>query len=807
MGEEKHWDQVKSLFAAASELPADERVAYLEKVCADPRMRSDVLELLEADSDVTGWLTGVGRDGGPDEAPDAPVDLEGSTVGRFRVLHRIGSGGMGAVYLAERTDEGLTQQVALKVIQRGMVNDHAIARFLRERQILARLDHPGICPLIDSGVTADGRPYFVMPFLEGALSLTRYCDEKKLDTVQRIKLFRRVCEAVHHAHRNLVVHSDLKPANVLVTTGGNVQLVDFGVSRLLATDSNDLTTQHGAERPISLDNASPEQILGQAPTTSSDVYSLGTLLYQLIAGARPYSLNPQQDFTEQLEHRRAPARTTDRGTLPEDLYNICLKAMRTEPEERYGSVMALAEDVERWLDDRPVSARGPSVAYLARKFVKRNVWPVVTATVGVLAVVAIAVVLAVTAARTAQERDRAEAIAEFWAHLFEEADPVNAREAATDVDELLDRAVAELTGESSLPPATRAHLLGVISTAYWNLANAEDARRAAEAGVALFEGTDADPLERIRAYQHLSNVAISQIDAEAARAAVDRALYWVERTSGVPPVVHAHALEAHALVLEVEGKPVEAAQAMEEAIGLLEEAPEGASNVALATSRGNLAYMYFNVAREADEPEPWFKLAEKNVRRSLDLLREEFGGEHPRVAIMLNASGALNMERGRYEVALEDFRQAAEIADKTLPPEHEMLSYLNYNKAELNRRLGRTREAVSAFAATAEAALTGLSAEHPRYREALIGQARGELALGEIDKAETTLQALEKVLSGLEPEDPSRLWHEILTAQLQAAETHEPVDVESIDSIVSRAESLGDEELFDYASNLVPSTP
>jgi len=806
MGNRSYWEEVKSLFTVVSDLPEDERAAYLERVCSDPRMRSDVFHLLQADSDVTGWLTGSWGEKTPDDEVAGPADLEGSVVGRFHVLHRIGSGGMGAVYLAERTDEGLTQQVALKVIQRGMVNDHAVARFLREREILARLDHPGICPLFDSGVTDDGRPYFVMPFLEGALPLTSYCDEKGLDTQQRIELFVQVCEAVHHAHRNLVVHSDIKPANVLVTTGGHVQLVDFGVSRLLASDSDGLTTQLGAQRPVSLDNASPEQILGRPPTTSSDVYSLGALLYQLLAGTRPYSLDPTSDFRRQIENRRAPARRSERGVMPEDLYNICLKAMRIEPEARYGSVMALADDVECWWEDRPVTARAPGALYRLRKFTKRNLWPVATAAVGMVAAVVVSLVLAVTAARTAQERDRAEATAEFWAHLFEQTDPVHSREAVPDVIELLGRAESELIGESQLGPGVRARLLGEVSTAYWNLGRAGEARRSADAAVALLDESDVDAKARALAYMHQSNIAISQIDTEAARRAVDRALYWAGQSNELTNSEQAMVLEANALVLEVEEKRIEAVEAMEQAIDLREQSSEN-DRIALANAYGNLAYMYFKAGRQADEPETWFEQADENIRASLALLRDEFGPEHPRVASMLNASGRLNMERGRLEAALEDYSSAVEIAAVSLPPGHEMYSYLHYNRGVLNRQLGRIEESVAAFAAASEAALAGLSSEHPRYREALVGQARGELALGETGRARETLQALEEVLPGLEPDDPARMWHEVLTAQLQAAANRESVDAETIDGIIGRAEEIGDQELVDYSAGLNRPTP
>lgn len=800
----EYWERVKSLFATVSELPEAERVAHLARICSDPRMRSDVMELLAADVDGTTWLSDSGLGDARMEFGELPADLEGQQLGRFSVLHRIGSGGMGTVYLAERKDEDLTQQVAIKVLQRGMVNDHAVARFLREREIQARLDHPSICPLYDSGVTDDGRPYFVMPFLEGARPLTQYAREKRLSVRERLRLFREVCEAVHHAHRNLVVHSDLKPGNVLVSSEGRVQLVDFGVSRLLSQEDEELTVQHGGSRPISVDNASPEQLFGLAPTTSSDIYSLGGLLYQLLAGEKPYKIDTTRDYRAQVEMRTDPPRETSSGVMPRDLYQICLKAMRVEPDERYGSVMALVDDIDRWFDDRPVQARAPGLFYQACKFVKRNFWPVASAGTGVAALATVAVVMAVTAARTAEERDRAQATAEFWAHLFEQTDPVHSQEAVPDVLELLARAETELTESDEMGAETRAELLGEVATAYWNLASTEEARRAAEAAAALLEQSGTDNAARAMAYKLAANIAISQMDVEGARKAADRAVHWAERGADLSRAERAQVIEADALVLEVEGKLEEAAEGMERVIAL-QSSDDRDSAVDQATSYGNLAYMYFNIGREAADPQPWFERADETLARSLEMLREHLGNEHPRVGFMLNATGVINMERGRYPAALEDFDQAAAVLSDSVPPGHEIHSYINYNRGVLFRKLGRMEEAVAAFAATEQAALDGLSSDHPRYREALVGQVRGLLALQQFERAGAKLEDLSGVLSGLPENDPAPLWFELLNRRRQAAASGRTLDPAWLDRFRERTEVVANAELDAYLDTLGPA--
>ena len=391
MNEQSRWQQVKSFYAAAQDLPPDQRETWLESQCPDAAIRREVRELLAADREATGWLPDSPELGAT--APELPSDLEGQTIGRFEIVQRIDSGGMGAVYLARITDDG--REVALKVIQRGLVTDQAVARFLREREILARLDHPGICPMLDSGTTPDGRPFLVMPFLEDARPITEYCSEHDLALRARVGLCIAACEAVQHAHQNLVVHSDLKPGNVLVTADGRVQLVDFGISRLLAPGHEELTRRFGEQRPATLDYASPEQLRGDSPSTLSDIYSLGALLYRCSAITRPTALPPVR-IRDRFPVPPEPSRPK---ALPLDLFNICRKAMAAEPAARYGSASGLGEDLQRWLEDRPVSAQAPSLGYQLSKFVRRHFWPVATAATALVAVVVLAAVLAVNNAR------------------------------------------------------------------------------------------------------------------------------------------------------------------------------------------------------------------------------------------------------------------------------------------------------------------------------------------------------------------------------------------------------------------------
>ena len=313
----------------------------------------------------------------------------GTRLGAYELGEAVGRGGMGIVYRAVRADDEYRQVVAVKVIRRGMDTAVGQRRFREERQILAGLDHPGIARLLDGGTTEAGLPYFVMEYVEGE-PIDAYCDRRRLDVAERLRLFLRVCAAVHHAHRSLVVHRDLKPGNILVTADGVPKLLDFGIARLVrpAREPGDVDPTVTVLRMLTPDYASPEQVRGEPVTTATDVYSLGVLLYELLSGQRPYAGGPRPRGDGRHLRRRtpsAPARRSPatrkpttaeapallRRTLAGDLDTIVLKALRKAPTERYASVEAFADDVTRHLEGRPVRAR-PHTARLPRLEVRAS---------------------------------------------------------------------------------------------------------------------------------------------------------------------------------------------------------------------------------------------------------------------------------------------------------------------------------------------------------------------------------------------------------------------------------------------------
>ncbi|HEU4597039.1 MAG TPA: protein kinase [Pyrinomonadaceae bacterium] len=430
------WKEIKRIFDAAVELAPPERHVFLDSACPDPAARREVERMLAADPDTS-----------LDESPlshfafDEPSRLVGTRAGRYRLTGEIARGGMGVVFAAVRDDGEFQQKVAVKLIKSGLQTETIARRFRHERQILASLEHPHIARLLDGGVTEDGLPFYVMEFVEG-VPIDAYCRARDLSLDARLELFRQVCAAVSYAHRRLIVHRDLKPSNILVTDAGEAKLLDFGIAKVITHgDGNggrETATQLGLMTP---DYASPEQFRGEQVTTATDVYSLGVVLYQLLTGELPYDLTglrldemlrlvcetepprPSRMMTggrsesAGSEFETRPLEGQERGkrgsganpqSLKGDLDNIVLKALKKEPERRYESVEQFSEDVRRYLEELPISARPDTFSYRASKFVKRNRVGVLAASLVFLALIAGIVGTTYQARAARRERERAE---------------------------------------------------------------------------------------------------------------------------------------------------------------------------------------------------------------------------------------------------------------------------------------------------------------------------------------------------------------------------------------------------------------
>jgi len=398
---DERWTQIEALFQEAADLQPASREAFLqERYGDDPQLRDEVLSLLRYDTGVSPVTTespllDALQASAASLVADAPS--AGRMLGPYRIEREIGRGGMSVVYLAARADGEFRKRVAIKLIKRGMDTQAVVERFRRERRILAALEHPAIARLLDGGTTADGLPWIAMEYVEG-LPIHRYCLERKLSVEAICRLFDKVCDAVAYAHRSLVVHRDLKPSNILVAPDGNPKLLDFGIAKLLddADESPDGPLTRGQTRPLTPEYASPEQLRGGAVGTSSDVYSLGVVLYELLAGRRPDKNEPASLAALRLGRDPGWAKR-----LTGDLDTILQKALQAEPERRYLTVEQFQSDIRRHLAGLPVSARAETWRYRFGKFLRRH--PIATPVVAAAALVAIvAAVLIVRAEKEAQ---------------------------------------------------------------------------------------------------------------------------------------------------------------------------------------------------------------------------------------------------------------------------------------------------------------------------------------------------------------------------------------------------------------------
>lgn len=480
------WSVVEPIVDAALDLAPDRRSAYLDRVCAgDPVLRADVEAVLAGaeasllDTPAAELGASMFRD---EELGVAPVQ-EGTLIGPYRVIRELGHGGMGVVYLAQRADGGFEQRVALKLVKRGMDSDDILRRFLAERQVLARLNHPHIARLLDGGVTAQGQPYFAMEYVDG-VPLDRHCDAASLGIEERLRLFEEVCEAVQYAHGNLVVHRDLKPSNILVTPNGGTRLLDFGIAKVLDQDAADQTVTQAEHRLMTPEYAAPEQVTGEPVTTATDVYSLGAILYRLVAGRPVYRL-PRGDRMETLRIicNVDPEPPGTRG----DLDVIVLKALRKDPARRYSSVEALVEDLRRFRGGLPVHARPDSVGYRARKFLARNRLGVAAVALLILSLAAGLAGTLWQARATSREAARARAVKDFVLGLFRGSTPEEARGREVTARELLERGARRVETGLAREPALQTEFLGVLGAIHRDLGLYPEADSLLERAVRLTE--------------------------------------------------------------------------------------------------------------------------------------------------------------------------------------------------------------------------------------------------------------------------------------------------------------------------------
>ena len=698
------WRDVEAIFAEALPLAAGQRAALLDRRCSGrPDLRREVESLLASHADLGGFLdAGTVGDARPTSLPID--DYCGVTIGRYRLVERVAAGGMGVVYRGERADGEYAEQVAIKLLATSIHDADALRRFRTERQVLATLNHPDIVTLLDGGVSDGGQAYLVMTYVDG-VPLVEYCTTRQLSLPDRLALFRRICAAVQHAHQNGVVHRDLKPANILVTSEGLPKVLDFGVAKLLdPTGVGVEATATSVLRPMTPNYASPELLRGLPVTTASDVYALGMVLYEMLAGTRPYDTSDKPldevirlvvDTSPVRPSRAQPAAASrppyDLRALAGDLDAIVLRALAKTPDERYPSAAALADDLGRYLAGRPVDAREPSLGYVMRKLAARHTAAFTIASVAVLVIFGL-LGLSLWQARVARdERDRARSeaakareVSAFLSNLFQGANPVQARGQALTARDLLDRGTAAIATQLKGQPDVQASLLLLMSEAYERIGVMPTALDLAQQSTALREQLPggAESVE-IAQSLHLVGRTLRRLGRPAdALAPLERALSLRERLLGADDRSVALTLRELALARTDVGQPG-AREMLERAIRIEERAAPGSTTLALLYN--NLAITLHNSSDLDGAKTAW--------ERSLALYDAAPDGGGFAAALPLVNLGILMRGREDFAAAETLFTRALAVDDKWLGPDNAGQAFVYACLGDLARAKGDYAEA------------------------------------------------------------------------------------------------------------------
>ncbi len=735
------WEKAREVFEVLVARPVEEWEELLSRLCGeDAALHAEVCALVEGHRQAGSWLSepavprqqedSLPTTEGPllplaqESIEETPDSLAGRRIGPYKVIRRLGQGGMGVVYLAARADDEFRRWVALKVLQPGMGQEEIVRRFRAERQILAALDHPNIARMLDGGSTEEGLPFFVMEHVEGQ-PIDAYCDRLRLDTRARLELFCKVCSAVQYAHAKLVVHRDLKPSNILVTSTGVPKLLDFGIAKLLNPElaSPELVPTATLLRFMTPDFASPEQVRGEPITTAADVYSLGVLLYYLLTGHRPYHVynrspvevlrviceqEPESPSLAVLRREEIPGPGSSITVTPEsvsrtrdgaparlhrrlagDLDNIVLMALRKEPGRRYASVEKFAEDIHRHLDGRPVLARKDTITYRWGKFINRHRIGVAAAAIFVTACLVFGIVMGIQRAKTIQERDRAERVTEFLVDLFEASNPFSgpgSERGDLTAREILNYGAAKLAQGLDDQPELEATLEGTIGRIFQRLGLQQEARPWLESSL--------ETRRQLLGEQH----------PQVARSSYELA------------------------VLNMNDGRYEDAGTMLEKAREIQASELGSSHPELADT--------LSVLGAVRMAEGNYEKAESILIDALRIRRELYGDDHSDVAKSVNDLGLLRLQTGRFQEAQGLFREALEIRQRILEPSHPALAESFNNLATVLRNQGQYRQAEPLYRKSLEGYRRSLGDRHPYVAIVMTNLATVLFHSGHLEEAE-----------------------------------------------------------------------
>ena len=703
------WTRIDDAFQKVRTLVGSEREAFLRDWLAEvPEVAQEVVRLLEADDLSDDAILSPIASSILAMSDDTPDPLVGRCFGDWTTTGRIAVGGMGAVFLAQRSDEHYEQRAAIKVMASQLVTKDAVARFWAERQILANLNHPYIAKLLDGGATEEGLPYLTMEYVSG-LPIDKYCDHHRLNIAQRMRLFQKVCSAVDYAHRQLVVHRDLKPSNILVDENGDPKLLDFGIAKLLDADAYKNTialTRQGA-RAMTPDYASPEQVRGDPVSVATDVYALGVLLYKLLSGRTPFSAvegqaasvikaildeepsrpsvaitRPPADANVDVSVLRRTSYSQLKSTISGDLDNIVLMALRKEPERRYPTAASLADDVDNFLEHRPVAARRNDLLYTAGKFVRRHRAGVaVTAVVAILSVVAVVQVV-VERDRAQFAADRATQVSQFLTELFESASPNESRGTEITARELLDAGVNNI-GDLADQPRLQGELYTVMGQSYTSLGYLDEA---IEILSAAYEQklADGEALAIAETQRSLAEALRQRRDLEDAEANQRDVIEIYERELGRDSDRYSYSVMRLGVILFDQRRHEDAVAAYDEALQIKQRMGTMDDSAGI-----DLLGNYSNVLSSMGDLERAAEMADRAVELSIRTL----GEGHPSTIIRMHNRGLIASSSGDLELATEIFARTVELGRQTWPEHHPQIAFMVGGLGSMKRRAGDFDEA------------------------------------------------------------------------------------------------------------------
>lgn len=669
------WQQVKDLFAEASEQPGESRLEFLRVKCNDnDSLYDEVSSLLAASSEPENLIENNVINLASKVAVEETSYAE-QHFGNYRIIREIGSGGMGTVFLATRDDGEFSMQVALKIVRQSVADREIIERFKRERQILANLNHPNIAALHDGGISEKGEPYIAMEYVEGE-TLTDFCEKNRLTIPEKLRLFLKICAAVAYAHRNLVVHRDIKPSNILVTPDHEPKLLDFGLAKAFEADISKTQTNLRAFTPA---YASPEQINGKNITTASDVYSLGVIFYELISNSKPFLLD-DKSFDEIIQTINnsdplPPSRMTAQAginlnerQIKGDLDNIALMALRKEPDRRYASVEEFAEDVRRHLDGRPVIARQNTLSYRGGKFIRRNKMAVAATALIAVAVIGGLSISLWQANRARRESSRAKVVNQSLRSMLTALIPENKRTGykgaqTTLVDILRDTERRLVDGELDSEPDLKAEIHRLVGEAHFSQGNYDDAEanftKAFEQQITLY---GADSLQTLETELDLASLYLIKADYDRASEIYQRRegqLRAEFQANGIDPEIYFTKMSDYAVTCRAKGESDKAESLLR---SLVDEAGRLSRPETIDGADQLLTLIMLDQGR----------IEEAKALRSeqVSSLRRSVPEDDPSIPPSLTLYGSILMENGEYEAAEKSLIEAGEVYRKLFGPDN-----------------------------------------------------------------------------------------------------------------------------------------